>query len=358
MKNLFKNPFFYINIFLLVLLILLSASINPNSTNLPSFAKKALAAVQSILGEGTVNYLAAFTGANQIGNSIIYDTGTNVGIGTTNPSQKLDVGSGNVSANDYWIQTAKSGVGIWASQMGGAGGSGIANYVSKWTGGTSLGNSQIVDNGNSVSLKGDNGGNLFTISNSSNGGSAFAASASNVAGTGIRASGNRGISAIGSHTGVDSLGKSIGVFGQTYNASPYSWPGGSFGIGVAGAGTSYDFYAIGSGVNYGSASSIRWKENITVIDNPLNKINQLRGVYFDWKKDKGGKHDIGMIAEEVMKVLPEIVQRDPDNPEYADGMDYSKLTPLLVEAVKELKTENEVLRWRVEALEIQLNAGQ
>ena len=114
MKNLFKNPLFYINVFLLVLLILLSASINPNSTNLPYFAKKALAAVQFILGEGTVNYLAAFTGANQIGNSIIYDTGANIGIGTTGPSQKLDV-VGNVSANDYWIGAA----GKWASQMGG-----------------------------------------------------------------------------------------------------------------------------------------------------------------------------------------------------------------------------------------------
>ena len=121
MKNLFKNPLFYVNIFLLILLILLSASINPNSTNLPSFAKKALAAVQNILGEGTVNSLAAFTGVNEIGNSIIYDDGTNVGIGITNPAQKLDVGSGpldNVSANDYWIQAANGGVGIWASQLG------------------------------------------------------------------------------------------------------------------------------------------------------------------------------------------------------------------------------------------------
>ena len=91
MKNLFKNPFFYINIFLLVLLILLAGSINPNSTDLPYFAKKAIAAVQNIIGQGTVNYLAAFTGANQIGDSIIYDTGTNVGIGTTAPGEKLQV---------------------------------------------------------------------------------------------------------------------------------------------------------------------------------------------------------------------------------------------------------------------------
>ena len=142
MKNLFKNPFFYINIFLLILLILLAGSINPNSTNLPSFAKKAIAAVQNIIGQGTVNYLAAFTGANQIGNSIIYDTGSNVGIGITNPNAKLstynqtcpsgwgchistwDIAaqsaqlygilkvSGNVYANDYWIGAA----GKWASQ--------------------------------------------------------------------------------------------------------------------------------------------------------------------------------------------------------------------------------------------------
>ncbi len=115
MKKLFKNPLFYINILLLILLILLVASINPNSTKFPAFVKKAMAAVNSILGQGTANYVAAFTGVNQIGNSIIYDNGTNVGIGTTNPGAKLDVG-GYVTAPNYWIQEA----GRWASQLGGS----------------------------------------------------------------------------------------------------------------------------------------------------------------------------------------------------------------------------------------------
>ena len=143
MKNLFKNPFFYINIFLLILLILLAGSINPNSTNLPSFAKKALAAVQSILGEGTVNYLAAFTDANQIGNSIIYDNGTNVGIGTgtTTPTQKLDVGFDNVSANDYWIAAA----GKWASQVGQAGHNNC--YLLDFPPGTGEGNARWCEAG-------------------------------------------------------------------------------------------------------------------------------------------------------------------------------------------------------------------
>jgi len=140
MKNLFKNPLFYINVFLLVLLILLSASINPNSTNLPYFAKKALAAVQFILGEGTVNSLAAFTGANQIGNSIIYDTGANIGIGTTGPSQKLDV-NGNIKANDYWIAAA----GKWASQVGQAGHNNC--YLLDFPPGTGEGNARWCEAG-------------------------------------------------------------------------------------------------------------------------------------------------------------------------------------------------------------------
>ena len=61
---------------------------------------------------------------------------------------------------------------------------------------------------------------------------------------------------------------------------------------------------------------------------------QLRGVYFDWNEDYGGAHGIGMIAEEVGKVIPEIVVYE-ENGVDASGMDYSKLTPLLIEVSKE-----------------------
>ena len=60
----------------------------------------------------------------------------------------------------------------------------------------------------------------------------------------------------------------------------------------------------------------------------------MRGVYFNWDAEHGGHHDVGMVAEEVGEVLPEIVAYEEGSP-YATGMDYSKLTPLLVEAVKE-----------------------
>jgi hypothetical protein len=130
----------------------------------------------------------------------------------------------------------------------------------------------------------------------------------------------------------------------------YALATGSSGIGVYGEGELYDFYAHHGRTNYGSASSIRWKSNIQAIDNPLDKVLQLRGVYFDWDQEHGGEHDVGMIAEEVGKVLPEIVQYEEDGI-YTSGMDYSKLTPLLVEAIKELKKENDSLKQRIEALE-------
>jgi hypothetical protein len=122
------------------------------------------------------------------------------------------------------------------------------------------------------------------------------------------------------------------------------------GIGVESSGGGCDFYASGPGIDYGWGSSIRWKTDISPIDEPLEKLILVRGVYFNWDADHGGHHDVGMIAEEVGEVMPEIVVYE-ENGIDASGMDYGKLTPLLVEAVKELKVKNDSLEERVEALE-------
>jgi hypothetical protein len=151
--------------------------------------------------------------------------------------------------------------------------------------------------------------------------------------------GSAGIGVWGSHNG-----NGWGVYGTA--------PGGS-GKGVVGAGAGYDFYAAGTGIDYGTSSSIRWKSDIRPIDEPLDKIMRLRGVYFNWDAEHGGGHDVGMIAEEVGKVLPEIVNYEEDGI-YTTGMDYSKLTPLLVEAVKALKAENDALKKRIEVLEAKM----
>lgn len=78
-------------------------------------------------------------------------------------------------------------------------------------------------------------------------------------------------------------------------------------------------------------SSKRYKENIRTLNNAVGTIEQLRGVSFNWKNT--GKPSIGLIAEEVGEVLPELVEYEA-NGEDAISLDYDKLTALLVEAVK------------------------
>ena len=102
-----------------------------------------------------------------------------------------------------------------------------------------------------------------------------------------------------------------------------------------------------------TVSDERLKENIQVVDNALDKVSQLKGVTFDWKKD--GEKSAGLIAQDVEKVLPSAVKekglpfKADDDQEYKT-VEYSQVTSLLVEAIKELKEENKLLRAEIEAL--------
>jgi hypothetical protein len=77
-------------------------------------------------------------------------------------------------------------------------------------------------------------------------------------------------------------------------------------------------------------SSMAYKDNIRTYGNALETVNKLRGVKFDWKDS--GKPSVGLIAEEVEKVVPEVVAH---NEGYATGVNYASLVGVLVEAVKE-----------------------
>ena len=92
-------------------------------------------------------------------------------------------------------------------------------------------------------------------------------------------------------------------------------------------------------------SSRRWKTNIQTLHGALDKVSRLRGVSYD-KKDSG-KHEIGVIAEEVGAVVPEVVTWEKNGKD-AQGVDYSRLTALLIEATKEqqaqIKKQQEQIR--------------
>jgi len=109
-----------------------------------------------------------------------------------------------------------------------------------------------------------------------------------------------------------------------------------------------DLLADGDVVAYNS-SDVRLKDNIQVIKGSLDKIDGIRGVEFDWNDKSPGwaqerGHDIGVIAQEVQKVVPEIVVERKNG--YL-GVDYKRLVPLLIESVKKLRQEVEDLKKKV-----------
>ncbi len=79
-------------------------------------------------------------------------------------------------------------------------------------------------------------------------------------------------------------------------------------------------------------SSRRWKTNIQTLHGALGKVEQLRGVSYDLKAN--GQHEVGVIAEEVGAVVPEVVTWEKDGKD-AQSVDYGRFTALLIEATKE-----------------------
>jgi hypothetical protein len=98
---------------------------------------------------------------------------------------------------------------------------------------------------------------------------------------------------------------------------------------------------------YDETSDYRLKENINPINNAVDTIKNLNPVYFNFKTDQS-KRVSGFIAHEVQSVMPEMVHLDKDalkedgSPDY-QGLDYSKFTPILTAAVKEIIERLEVL---------------
>ncbi len=127
---------------------------------------------------------------------------------------------------------------------------------------------------------------------------------------------------------------------------------GSLGIGMAASGTSGRIDATNDIVAY-SSSDIRFKENITPIDSPLNKITKIGGYTYDWKEENKIEHgyegnDVGVIAQEIEEVLPQLVQTRESG---YKAVKYDKLVALLIEGIKEQQTQIEELRNKIEKLE-------
>jgi hypothetical protein len=95
-------------------------------------------------------------------------------------------------------------------------------------------------------------------------------------------------------------------------------------------------------------SDRKLKKDIVEIENPSEKLEHLNGYYYYWKEGSDKTRQVGVIAQEVEEVLPEIVSTDAEG---IKSLDYSKLTPLLIEVLKEQQEIIKKLEARIDALE-------
>ena len=103
---------------------------------------------------------------------------------------------------------------------------------------------------------------------------------------------------------------------------------------------------------FGSPSDIRLKENIENITDPVTKIKKLNGVTFNYKDT--GKKSTGLIAQELEKVLPEVVYETEsleDSENKYKAVRYGNVVGLLVEAIKEQQDQIEYMRSEIKTLE-------
>ncbi len=360
----------------------------------------------TITGGGTANYIPKLTSVTAIGNSQIFDNGTNVGIGTAAPAAKLSVGgngqagwsiygyggtgvvgqgSGVSSQGVYgfnqnttggagvvgqgltgvWgdAQNRATGIGVYGTAISGTGGyftSGSGYALITGTGNVGIGTSAPLSK---LSIGAAGYANTALYANT---GSAYGAygvgTNTGVTGEAPLVGGTKGVNGVGDY-GIYGMGNIAGVFGDGTTYGVYGSSNNAGSTGVYGNGWAYDFYAAGPGVNYGAASSGRWKKNVMELDNVLEKINNISAVYYNWDEEHGGQKDLGFIGEEVGKYFPEVVSWDKDAPGYVTGMDYSKMTPILLSAIKEQQKQieeqdhqNQLLKEDIENIKSQIEA--
>jgi hypothetical protein len=305
--------------------------------------------------------------ANRSARIKFYDNGSNVGgfIDYLHNGDKMNFGSGSSTGVTMTVGDGAVGIGVqtpldyYANDLVVLGGDekGITIANSSTTGKSYLcfadgttGAAQYTGyvaydhNDNSLSFATNGGNNRLTINNT--GLSTFYGS-----GTQAKFQSTSSYSDI-IFTNSSGTGGFINFGGTTsFNVYVGGGSGGNLEMSLSNSGT---LTVSGDVVAFGSPSDIRLKENIKPIESALEKVMKLKGVTFDWKdkedaldregnpvKLKKWKNDIGFIAQEVKEVVPELVK---ENKEGMLSVRHQGVTPILLEAIKELKAEIEELK--------------
>jgi hypothetical protein len=327
------------------------------------------------------------------GGNIYNNTGTNVGIGATVPGDKLEVngnirfsGAGTllaapstvgsaysvtVKAGDPYVPVGGSGgsVNITATNNMPAGGSGYSNLGPSGNINLTSGSGYNTAGGNINITAGQTScwsltGNSHSDVNIQGGANLVAADAAsiNVYGGGTVGVGCPTANAIGGNLILKSgIGTGTGAQGNIQLLN------GNVGIGTSAPSSKLEVCGntriigtlnVSSTVTSSSGitcpSDLRYKKNIVPLDNPIEKLMQINAVQYNWRKEEfpnmnfNDKLQTGFIAQDLEKIFPEMVFTDDTG---YKSIDYSRLTPLLVETIKEQQKQIEVIKKRLIEIE-------
>ena len=318
-----------------------SVNVSVNST---SFSGTALFANISTYSNSSIYANNSYTNTFTIGSASYFVANGNMGIGTQTPYNKLVI-IPNTNTNDgltvYNANTGASAQAVIALNTAGASGVSLGqNYTTK---------NAFVYLGDNASLTfSTNTTAAMTIAANSNVGigtstpsAKFHVEASTTLGSGNLSaaefhgggSGSNGgqIRLYNSYSGVTLPSKWLrvdnnGIFGIINNA---------YNTALATVDDSGNFTALQNVTAYSDA---RLKTNVETIDNALDKVSRMRGVTYE-RIDSGSK-GVGVIAQEMQEVLPEVVMDNGDHLSVA----YGNIVGVLIEAIKELKAEIEQLK--------------
>jgi Chaperone of endosialidase len=291
-------------------------------------------AAAQVGGSGTAHRVPLWTSATNLGDSVLTQSSGNVGVGNATPAAALDVQgkAGTVNTNGGAAPTA-------ARIVGGSGAGNATGFGTQGAGGPiqfASGNGAPLPAG----LASGGTGAILLVTGGT-GATCFAASTRCSSYKG----GNGGSISLQPGSGGKGLSSS-GVFGSISLAPN----GGKVGVGTSNPSVAFE---VGAGKltladAWTTRSSLRFKTNIQPLADALEKVERLHGVSYDRKVD--GKHEIGLVAEEANQVVPELVSVNPET-SLIEGLDYSRLTVLLIEAIKSQQSQIQQLKLQISELQ-------
>jgi hypothetical protein len=299
-----------------------------------SIQTKAIAG--TINGTGTANHLAKFTGANSFGNSTVTEVSGRVGIGTASPVVNLQVqGSGIAEAqvrstSERAVLSLDSTIGgasrVWTMESGLLGNQGLFGIYDRTAGRAGL----VINSSGNVGIGTTTPSVRLHVVAEPGG---FAA----VFGSNDVQNGVYGKSTDGN-----------GVYGVSTNGNAGRFDGP---VQVNGALT-----ATGNvcAANISCASDARLKQNVTNLKYGLDQLLRLRPVSWRWKSEPEGKPQMGLVAQEVENVIPELVLKDADATKPL-ALNYMALLPVAVKAIQEQQAQIREQSRQIERLRAQLD---